>query len=383
MPTDTTAKLNLPLIAAAQAQKHITHNEALEALDTIVQLSVLDRDLATPPATPAEGDSYIVAAAATGDWAGHEGEIASFRNGGWAFHAPRPGWLAHVADENIFVFHDGTQWVELSAAIAALQNLLKLGVNTTADDTNRLAVKSDAVLFSHDDASGTGSGDMRLKFNKAASANTASLLFQSNWSGRAEIGLAGDDDLRVKVSSDGLSWHTPLHVRAADGRVAMVEGAVYVGSPTRERNSGNAQAYVEMGGGGGSWICNVQDGTGRVNYRWNASSGPSPRFLTSGDRAVEWDIDGNGSFGLSVKVSGANTGAGTPVSFTTLFSVGTRGVRAMVPLQLPSHAVANLPSASVSGPGALIYVSNESGGPTLAFSDGSNWRRVQDRAIVS
>ena len=57
------AKLRIPYIAAAQAQKHVTHNEAMTLLDTLVQLSVLDKDLTAPPGSPEEGDCYIVAAA--------------------------------------------------------------------------------------------------------------------------------------------------------------------------------------------------------------------------------------------------------------------------------------------------------------------------------
>jgi hypothetical protein len=49
--------------------------------------------------------------------------------------------------------------------------------------------------------------------------------------------------------------------------------------------------------------------------------------------------------------------------------------------QLRSYTVATLPSAATAG--QFIYVSDESGGATPAFSDGTNWRRVADRAIVS
>ena len=106
-----TPNLNLPYIIAAQAQKHITHNEALRALDTLVQLAVLDRDAATPPSSPAAGDRYIVAAAATGAWAGKSGQIAAFEDNAWAFHAPQPGWLAWVRDEQVLVVWSGTAWV--------------------------------------------------------------------------------------------------------------------------------------------------------------------------------------------------------------------------------------------------------------------------------
>ena len=64
-----------------------------------------------------------------------------------------------------------------------------------------------------------------------------------------------------------------------------------------------------------------------------------------------------------------------------LGSISTSGVFTPDQLVLPTYTVTTLPSAST--PAQLIYVSNESGGATIAFSDGTNWRRVQDRAIVS
>jgi hypothetical protein len=76
-----TPNLNLPYIAAAQAQKHVTHNEAIRALDAVVQLSVLDRSLTSAPGTPGECDRHIVAAGSTGAWSGHDFEIAAWQDG--------------------------------------------------------------------------------------------------------------------------------------------------------------------------------------------------------------------------------------------------------------------------------------------------------------
>ena len=76
---DDTPNLGLPNILAAQSQKHVTHNEAIRALDVVVQLAVLDRDLATPPVSPAEGDRYIVATSPTGNWDGEAGNVAALR----------------------------------------------------------------------------------------------------------------------------------------------------------------------------------------------------------------------------------------------------------------------------------------------------------------
>ena len=86
---DETPNLRLPYIMAAQSQKHVTHNEAIRALDAVVQLSVLDRDLSTPPGSPADGARYIVAGSPTGAWSGHAGNIAAYQDGAWTFYPPR------------------------------------------------------------------------------------------------------------------------------------------------------------------------------------------------------------------------------------------------------------------------------------------------------
>ncbi|MBS7541996.1 DUF2793 domain-containing protein [Ancylobacter oerskovii] len=108
--SETTPSLALPLLAAAQAQKHVTHNEALLLLDAAVQLAVLDRTRATPPPTPVLGDRHIVAAGAGGDWAGRAGAVAVHDGSGWRFLTPRAGWRAHVVAEGRSVGFDGTAW---------------------------------------------------------------------------------------------------------------------------------------------------------------------------------------------------------------------------------------------------------------------------------
>jgi hypothetical protein len=108
---DETSNLKLPYILAAQSQKHVTHNEALRALDVIVQLAVLDKDLATPPGSPAEGSRYIVASGATGTWSGHAAQVAAWQDGAWAFYAPVAGWLAWVDDESQSYLFSGGGWI--------------------------------------------------------------------------------------------------------------------------------------------------------------------------------------------------------------------------------------------------------------------------------
>jgi len=117
--SDTTTKLLLPYILAAQAQKHVTHNEALRLLDGLVQMSVPDRDLSMPPGSPVEGDRYIVASAATGAWTGWDDDIALFGDGIW-FRLPKQvGWRAWVEDEGTLVVWDGSQWYDLSGVVGS------------------------------------------------------------------------------------------------------------------------------------------------------------------------------------------------------------------------------------------------------------------------
>lgn len=219
---DRTQFLGLPYLQAAQAQKHVTHNEALRLIDASVQLAVESRSgPAAPPSAPQEGERHIVPVAATGAWAGEDGAVATFLDGAWQFVQPAAGWMVWVGDEQRLVVHDGAGFV--SAHGMRLDDLERLGVNATADMTNRLAVAGEGSLFTHD---GTGH---RIAVNKAASGDTASLLLQTGYSGRAEIGLAGDDDLRVKTSADGAVWQDAL-VLSRDTGAARVPAGLHLGA---------------------------------------------------------------------------------------------------------------------------------------------------------
>lgn len=104
-----TPNLALPYIAAGQAQKEVTHAEALNRLDAAVGLSVLDRDLTTPPGSPSLGSRYIVAIGATGAWNGQAGRIAAWY-GSWIFLQPQEGWEAWIQDEDVRVRWTGAAW---------------------------------------------------------------------------------------------------------------------------------------------------------------------------------------------------------------------------------------------------------------------------------
>lgn len=105
------ANLALPFLAAGQAQKHVTLNEALNCLDAVVQLVVESRALATPPASPGEGQRFIVAGVGAGAWAGQGGRIAAFQDGAWRFIVPREGWQAFARDEGAMLSFFAGAWL--------------------------------------------------------------------------------------------------------------------------------------------------------------------------------------------------------------------------------------------------------------------------------
>lgn len=209
-----TSRLSLPLLAAGQAQKHVTHNDALIRLDALVHLVVESRSQTVAPAAPTGTAAYIVPpSGAAGAFSGHDDELAIHEDDGWTFLAPRPGWQAWVIDEAEHHVWTGAEW-RRSSPVSSLGASV-WGVNTTADATARLAVSSEASLFNH---AGT---DHRLAISKQAAARTASMIFQTDFSGRAELGLAGDDDFRIKVSADGAAWTDALAVNRTTGSVAL------------------------------------------------------------------------------------------------------------------------------------------------------------------
>lgn len=144
--SETTAHLALPFIMAAQAQKHVTHNEALRLLDGIVQLAVLNRDLTDPPADPADGARHIPASGAAGAWAGWAGSIAYWIDGAWMRILPAPGWLAWVEDEAQLVVWTGGAWIPVVDAMGFIAQAAAVAVAREASGaTTGMAVLEETV----------------------------------------------------------------------------------------------------------------------------------------------------------------------------------------------------------------------------------------------
>lgn len=317
MSDDASARLGLPYLAAGQLQKHVTLNEALTRLDALTQMAVVSRTTTAQPAAPPDGALYILPTGATGAaWGGRPaGTMMRAETGGWVAVATPSGALAVVLDSEEVLVRRGGAWTPLSsgagAPVTALQNLTRLGVNTEADATNVFAARLNKALWTALESESGGDGDLRFTFNKQGASDVLSLLFQSGWGGRAELGLIGDDDLRLKVSADGGTWRDAFSVDRATGRMMFARGAAR--TETTVLTSGASWTppvwarWVEAicvggGGGGGS------GGTGSLGTaRFGGGGGGA-----GGVSGARWPVEALAG-GLVVTVGGggaAGTGAG-------------------------------------------------------------------------
>lgn len=311
--SELSPRLALPFLMAGQAQKHVSHNEALILLDGLVQSTVQEFAAETPPADPAEGQVWALGPAPTDAWAGQEGDLALWFDGAWQFITPAPGWrAAQGTDLRIF---DGADWVA-----PALQNLPGAGINATHDATNRLTVAAPATLLTHE-----GAGH-QLKLNKASAADTASLLFQTGFSGRAEMGTPGADDFAIKVSPDGAAWFDAFVADRTSGLVNLPNGLAVTGAVTLA-----APLALANGGTGAATAADARANLG-LGTAATATMATSNTDTTAG-RLPAVGYMGLGATGL-IAVTLATDGSQVPVGFSNTNSTINAAVG------LPSTAAA-------------------------------------------
>ena len=342
MTVSQTDNLSLPFIMPSQAQKHVAHNEALLALDAVVQLHIISRIETAPPATSTDGNRYLVPIGATGDFNGKDGRIAALQDGVYQFYFPQTGWVAYVSSEDRYIYFDGTQWVEFAGneVDASFQTL---GINASADTINRLVLSSEASLFNHQ-----GNGH-QLKINKASSSDTASLIFQTAFSGRAEFGLAGDDHFRIKTSPDGAIFYQSITADSTNGFVSI--GDI---SPTANLTVAN---QIKVADPATSSALDIS----ADNFKTSLIS-----TLANG----ELEISQAGSGIVNFKINDQ-----------TVLKLEDTSLTVSAPIQLSQYQLATLPSPSPAG--QIIYIAGLVEGSCLAFSNGAEWLRSEDRSPIS
>lgn len=219
-----TPQLKLPLLAAAQAQKHVTVNEALIRLDALTHPVALTATLAAPPSA-VDGDAFIVPDDATGAWTGRERTLAVFDNGGWLFLAPRRGWRVWVEDLNDYATYVSDRW------IFALSGAYEEGAYASL----RIS-KSDESLLG-----GSHTTSLLLPDRAVVIGVTARVIADVTGAGLTglRIGVPGADDrygsaigLAKDASSNGVTG-APVAYYAATPVVISAEGGAFDGGEVR------------------------------------------------------------------------------------------------------------------------------------------------------
>ena len=140
----SSARLNLPLLQAGQAQKEYTHNEALTAIEALVQPVAQTLGDNSPPAAPVAGQCWIVGTAPTGAWAGQAGAVAMWSEGGWRFTPPFDGMTVWISDTELFAFRRSGAW---SLGIERAAGVVIGGVQVVGPQQSAIAPPSGGSLI--------------------------------------------------------------------------------------------------------------------------------------------------------------------------------------------------------------------------------------------
>lgn len=280
-----------------------TYQESLRmyrALDLLVQPHVKRIDLATPPASPAEGDAYIVPSGATGAWAGKVGQVArwtarsALTTPQWEFFVPKKNWMFGVDDtEGLYVRYDGADWVALAAgggggyilpkATDTTLGGIKVGANLTIDGNGVLTVSAGAfetagAVAAHELAANPhpqyltqAEGDALYK--PIAYSYTLPIASDSILGGvkvGAGLAIAGDGTLSVTGGGD---YVLPVATTSVLGGVKQGANVTIAGDGTLTVNSG---AFETAGA-----------------VATHAAAGdPHPQYLTAAEGNAAYEVAG-------------------------------------------------------------------------------------------
>lgn len=210
-----TSNLSITLVEQAQAQKEVTVNQAITKIDAVLNCGAIDKDIATPPGSPAEGDMYIIASGGTDDWNGHDGELTYFEQI-WRFVSPNEGMRVFVNDENTAYVFDGSAWIPETAihhsVIVTASSGSSLTLDIAAGTTQDITLDSSSVALSLSNPAASGkAGQMTIIIRQdGTGGRTITWPGSVLWAGGTAPTLSGGasavDIFQLMTSDGGTSW---------------------------------------------------------------------------------------------------------------------------------------------------------------------------------
>ena len=260
------------------------------------------------------------------------------------------------------------------------------------DQVLSVNTKTGAVVLNPDDLSDAASTN---KFASTANVTAAGALMDSELANIAAVkalnqGVATTDSptfVTVNATTVDATNIEVTNIKAKDGTaagsIADATGVVTLASTvltTTDIDGGNIDGAVIGGTTPAAITGTTITASGPVSVNANKKSILDYQTSTNFGRLLVWGDTGvDSEFRLFLGAGDANLAEALGITKTSATFAGS--VTAGAPIYTKSYTVATVPSAATAG--GLIYVSDEAGGAIMAFSDGTNWRRVTDRAIVS
>jgi hypothetical protein len=203
-------------------------NGFLRMMQALIQGNVINLTTTVPPVSPANGDTYVVAAGATGVWAGKDKNIAywttrnlSFPTGSWDFYPPLSGWNVYNDADGLFYYYNGSSWVAVAGGLASGSNIVPgnwfSGFNSDSRNTSLFClisagatlqnpVSSFKLVFNAHGASGVGPmvvGQMLIqKVARAQAAVQSTTAVTIGGSGTPSIAISGTAHAQQEIVSD-------------------------------------------------------------------------------------------------------------------------------------------------------------------------------------
>ncbi len=273
---------------------------------------------------------------------------------------------------------------------ATTGKLIQNTSNVTIADTGALSITPDAnakaiTVASHTHTTSNPAIDVAQTWNAGAVTFTgwkfnvtdtasaaASLLVDLQVAGSSKFSVKKNGDITIPASGIISSASGSLDIRGGSGTAGLVVGS----------NAYSDRVGITAGALSIQDVYLAKDASDVLAQRRTTAAQTSRVYGTYTDASNYVRIS-TAATSTATTITAETAGTGADNVPLTLSAAGTESVIAGSPFKFKSYTVATLPSASAAGAGAMIYVTDESGGAVPAFSDGTNWRRVTDRAVVS